>query len=302
MNRVICLLTFFISFLLPLSSYAQFNVLEHDGSNRLKVLGSEWAPSFFSLASTETDKIHTEGGRISTYNYFTFATYLDDFRFALRLPFVYSTAGTDRFNSQKQNAQQFQFEDIMLCLQSHDMWLIPWDIGSYWEGRVYLPTSQFSRETGLISRLRNEFIFTKLFNRWLGIEYDQQFSYFLQSRTVYSTQFQDENGFPVDTVSVTKQMELNHWLDLFAKVNSSLSIGWELGERDTSWNRSAAENKSKPSQHLIRTGPQIRFPIGTGANFIFSYQDEVDRDNNRSEFGRFLAKNTSFALLSFVHF
>jgi hypothetical protein len=167
---------------------------------------------------------------------------------------------------------------------------------------VYLPTGKFSQSMGMIARLRNEFIISKIFNRYVGVEYDQKFNYYLQSRTVYPVHFEDEDGFPVDALAATKRTELDHWVVVWGNLMPEISVGWKLGAEDTTWNRSAAENKSKPAEHLIKTGPSVRFPVGRLANFIFAYEDKVDADNNRAEFGRFLAKNTSFTLISFLRF
>ena len=285
------------------SALAQFSVQESDSSNRLKVLGHEWNTNFFSLASAETDKMNDEGGRISTYNYLTLATRLNDsYRFALRIPFQYNTAGTDRFGGHKVNEQEIFLQDIIVGLQNYELALLPWDMSVYWEGRVYLPTSKNSRQSSQIARARNEFIVSKVFSRYLEADYNQKVSYYVQSRSNYSNTFQDEYGFDHTVDSLTKQFELDHWLELWGKFAPQTGMGWQFGYRDTYWNHSQALNKSKPGEHRIKMGPEMRFSLSDNANFIFAYADEVNREHDMKEFGRFLAKNTSFTLLSFIRF
>lgn len=296
---------FLIPFLLLFSfaAHAQFSVVEYDASNRFTLLGKQWTPSFFNLTSAETEKFNDEGGRLSTYNYFTFATFLESgMRFKLRIPFTYATAGTDRFNGSKQNGQEFDMQDVILNWQDSDMWLLPWDIGNYWEFRVYLPTSKFARDSGKIATVRNEVIFTKMFHRDWGLEYDQKLYYHFQSRTVYPSRFTNENGFEIDAVSATKRFEIDHWVNAFYRVTNKVSVGYRLGWEDTWYNKSTAENKVKQPEHLIKTGPGVKFPITSNANFLLSYEDKVNSDTNRAEFGKFLAKNTTWTLLSFVTF
>lgn len=300
---LLLMLIFAAVILLSPTASAQMSVQESDGDNRFKLLGKTWSPNFFSLASTETDKMNDEGGRISSYNYLSFGTYVgQDYRFALRLPFQYNTAGSDRFNGEKLNEAEFLVQDPILSLQNYNLAMLPWDLGLYWEGRIYLPFSEQAKKTEMITRLRNHFIVNKVFSRYAEIEYSQKYSYYVQSRSTYENTFEDEYGFEKTIVSSTKQSELDHAFQLWGKVTPQAGLGWSLGWEDTYWNKSEAENKSKAPEHLIKTGPITRFPITDSANFILAYEDKVNREINPGELGKFLAKNTSFVLLSFIRF
>lgn len=292
----------FAAFFAMSTAHAQFSVQETDGSSRFRLLGKTWNPNFFSLASAETDKMEN-GGRLSTYNYLTLATYVgDSYRLGFRLPFQYNTAGTDRFNREKVNDQELFLQDIIVSLQKYDLMYLPWDLGVYWEGRAYLPTSKNSKQSGLITRLRNNFIVSKVLNRHFELEYDNKFSYYFQSRSTYRNTFEDEDGYEVNAVSSTKQMSLDHRLSLWGKITPQAGLGWQVGGEDDYWNKSDAENKSKPGERMIKTGPAARFPLGDNMNFILTYEDKVNRDDNMKEFGKFRAENTQFTLLSFVRF
>jgi len=301
MNRFLWLFTF--AFLSPTISFAQFSLQESDGSNSVKVLSKDWRLNFFSLASTETDKMQDEGGRLSTYNYFTFSTYLPkSYRFVFRVPFQYNSAGTDRFNGSKQNGQELFLQDLIVGLTKGDIMMLPWDLGIYWEGRMYLPTSPHSRKTGLITRFRNEFIVNKVVSRRFELEYDQKFSYYLQSKTAYRDQFQDDQGFTVNTVPATKRAELDHWLQAWFKFTAQSGIGWKLGGEDEFFYKSDANQRFKEPKHMVKTGPSVRFPISSDVNMIFAFDDKVDRESNLHELGQFRAKNTQFTLLTFARF
>jgi hypothetical protein len=298
----------FLTALLLLSSapaLAQLSVQDSDGSLKFKLAGKEFNTSFFDIASVETDKFNDDGGRLSTYSYLTLATYLNyDYRLAFRLPFQYNTAGTSRFDgSTPQNADLF-LQDVIIGLQNYNLLYLPWDLALYWEGRMYLPTSENSQKAGTITRLRNNFILTKYLNQTFQVELDQKLNYYWQSQTTYKNHFVDEEGFDVNVVSGTKRSEFEHNLRMWGKIGPQSAIGWTIGTEDTYWNKSKAEGKAKPGERLLKTGPQIRFPLSNSANFIFTYEDKVDRDDraNRAEFGKFLAKNTQFTLLSFLSF
>lgn len=295
----------YLLFLLLFSSqaFAQFSVVEYDADSRFRLFGQRWTPSFFSLASVEPDKVDAGGNRISTYNYFTASTFVgDNLRFKVRLPFTYGTAGQDRFNGNKQNRQEFELQDLILSWQSSDFWILPSDIGTYWEGRIYLPTSAQSWDTGKIASFRNEIIFTKMFTRHFGLEYDQKLTYHWQSRTAYANTRENENGFTSTSASLNKKFETDHWINAWYKVTPAVSVGWRFGGEDTWWHKSEANGKAKPGEHLVKTGPSIRFPITKKANFLLGLDDKVNWSKNRSELGRFMAKNTQVTLLSFVSF
>lgn len=302
MFQRISLLAFLAGLFVSLTARAQFSVQESDSNNRLKVFGKEWNTNFFSLASVETDKYRDQGGRLSTYNYFTFSTREGDYRYALRLPFQYNTAGTDRFNGDKVNEQEILLQDLILGVQNYELAYLPWDIGLYWEGRVYLPTSKFSRKSQMIGRYRNTFIFSRVFSRYFETEYDNKVSYYVQSRSTYANSFENDEGYTVNTVSQTKQWELEHRLSLWGKVTPKFGFGWQFGAEDTYWNKSKSENKSKPGERMVSTGPAVRFPLNDNINFILNYTDKTTRQKSGSELGRFYSTNTEMTLLSFVRF
>ncbi len=283
-------------------AHAQFSIVETDSGNRLRVLGRDFNLNFFSFAGIETDKFSNEGGRISTYNYLTFATYWSNYRFSMRLPFQYSTAGTDRFNKSRVNNQELFLQDVIVGMQKYDPVFLPWDIESYWEGRVYLPTSRHSKKTGLIGKLRNTINISKVFSPRFELEYANNYSYFVQSRTAYRNIFMDEDGYEVDVASATKQMDLDHWVTLWSKVSPTTGLGLQFGQEIAWWNASEVNRRDNRRQRQLKLGPSLRFPISKSANFIFSYTDTVDQDKNTAELGQFLASNTQFSLLSFLRF
>jgi hypothetical protein len=289
--------------LLSTSASAQMSVQDADGSSRTRFLGSEWNFSFFSLAGTETDRARDAGGRIGSYNFISAATYLDNgLRLALRVPFSYNTAGSDRFNGNKNNNQELFLQDVFVSLQNFTLLFLPWDLGLFWEGRVYLPTSENSKRVGMITRLRNDFILNKVFSQKFEAEYVQKFNFLVQSRRTAPVSFEDEEGFAVNAVGVTKRTELDHWATAWYKYTPQTGFGLRFGAEQTTYNTSVTEGKSKPMQTILKFGPQIRFPLNDRANFILGFDDRIDTDINPQEMGRFLAKNTQLTLLSFVRF
>ncbi len=276
---------------------------EADASSQFKILGRTFNPTFYSLASMETDRANDSGGRLGSYNYVSLHSFLSGgMRFSLRLPFTYGTAGTDRYNGDKNNRQEFQLQDFILEVRNPELAYLPWDMGLYWAFRIYTPNSKFSKQSGQIARFRNHFVVEKVFTSWLAASVEQRYYYSWQSRATYKTSFTDEYGFEVNDVAAsTKQHELEHWVSLWAgkpKTAGGVAAIFE----DTFYNKSTAENKSKAPVRYLSVGPEVKFPLNNKANFILVYADKVNREENMHELGQFLAKNTSLVLHSFISF
>ena len=286
----------------PSEETQEFSGTDAEGGSSFRLLNRTWNPSAFNVASMESDSLDN-GARLSTYSYFTFGTRVgQNLRFKVRLPFVYNSAGTDRFDGNKVNKDQLLMQDIILELSSSNFLLIPYDVGIYWEGRVYTPNSQASRQAQQIAHFRSDIILEKNLTHTWALEYQNQIGYYQQSRRTYPISFQDENGFTVNALSNTKNWDINHWLVLWAKATPQFSVGAEVGQEQVGYNQSAAENKFKSDLRTYKLGPNLRYQTSGGTRFILTYEDKVDRDSNLAELGRFRAKNTQVSLLSWIAF
>lgn len=291
-----------LTVLLALPAFAQ-SVVSEEGTSELRILGKRWNPGFFSLASLESDQAQDNGGRLSSYNYLSFHTSVGGgYKFSLRLPFTYGTAGTERFGGGKYSSQELQMQDIILEVRNPMLLFLPWDLSLYWAERLYLPNSRSSKQSGQIARIRNDFILSRTFSRYFEVEAEQKFSYYLQSRTAYLNTFRNEEDEEITTSSLTKHMEYEHWLTAWGKVTPKIGLGLGLKTKDTYYNKSEANKKSKPGERTLSVGPEIRFPAGDHCNFILSYEDKVNRDNDMKELGKFYAKNSEIVLNSWINF
>lgn len=301
-------------------AYAQFSEQEVDSSSRMEnddtkevagrytVWGRTFDLTLFSLASMETDQANDAGGRLKTFNYITFSSFVGlDYKFLLRIPFSYATAGTDRFNGSKANKDEWALQDIVLGLRNPELFYMPWDMSVFWEGRLYLPTSENSKDSGLITRLQNKMIFSKVFNKYFEVDLTETQDYYHQSRTRYPNNFTDEYGFDRESASATKRWSFEHALTAWVKYDYETGAGWRFVLEDEFYNKTnlpenSMEGRYREPRRTMAMGPQVRFELNDHANFIFGYADKVDRIENSAEFGKFLAKNTEFTLLSFLRF
>lgn len=286
-------------------AFAQASDADGEGKSEFKFFKRSWSPTFYSLASVERDRLEEKGGRLSTYNYFSFHTFLGGpYRFSLRLPFTYGSAGTDDFGGDKNNRQQLLLQDSILEVRNPEFSYVPFDIGMYWAFRVYLPVSHQSRLTGQIARFRNHFSFNKVLTSWLETTVENRYYYTWNTKTVYQMDpFTDEMGFEAEPVASTKQHEVENWFHLTGRITPKVKAGVVAISEDSFYNKSPANNnKYKAPQRLLSVGPEIGFPLNESVSFIFNYSDQVDRDENLDELGQFKAKNAKYVLHSFVNF
>lgn len=292
------LFIFIFSFFTQISLASSISIQEKQSSSH-----SPWSFSYFGLYSQEFDSIDKGGGRLSSYNYITSSYRLDgDNKVAFRLPFSINSAGFDDFNGNANQEQEALLQDFIISYTDYNLILLPLDIGVYWEARWYLPTSKFSRDTKMISRFRNDFIFSKYLTSRNVFEYTSKFNYY-QSQSVYKNDFTDENGFDVSVSSRTKRFYHDHWLSYWYRFSHNFSLGFLTGWEDTYYNKSSVnEGRNKPGKHEYKIGPQVAFELSSNANFIFQISDNVINDENRDELGQFKTENAEMTLLAFVRF
>ena len=283
-----------------------FSVQEEESSSSQSTY-SPWSFSAFSLLSTEWDENSQGGEMLSSYNYLS-ANYRiwGGRKLALRLPFTYSSAGYDSFNGDQHQESEFLLQNPFLSYVIYDLMLLPLDIGVFWEGRVYLPLSQYSREIGLITRLRNDIIFSKLLSRNWEVEYVNKLNYYAQSKSIVGRIAMDkETGQKRVYIGNTKQWTMDHWLSTWYKFNPKTGFGFRLGGKDTWYNNTGALNRGVKRE--FRLGPQFRFALAERANFIFSVERTMGYDNfNELSFrnlrGAGRNNGLNWLLLSFLRF
>ena len=256
-----------------------------------------WSWSAFSLASTVQDESDKGGGRLSTYNYLSANYRLPRGRkVSLRLPWTYSTAGYDSYSERRQDSE-WLFQDPFVSYTIYNLALLPLDIGVFWEGRVYVPMSQWSQDTGMRARFRSDMYFSKLLSPHWEVEYVTKLNYYAQSQSVTGHVGVDgSTGRERAYIYNTKKMYLDHWISIWYKWDARRGLGFKLGGEDTWYNESDA--LSRDGKREIKFGPQLRWSLSHKANFILSLEQTVGRrkSNPRER------SQVQWVLLSFLRF
>ena len=267
---------------------------------------SYWVNAF-SLSSVESSAMQDGGAQISSYNYISINTSTNyGSHWALRLPFLYNSAGFNDFDGDEPQTQGVSGADVLVDYTVSST-LLPGDIEVFSRYRLELPTSKYSWVQKKIVGLRFDAIASRYINKDFQLEYWPILTYNMHSLTVYTN---PDTG----TDSHTKSWELNHRLSLWYKADPKLYIGAYVGTEDTWFNKSNINNTSRArdgryGEHLIKVGPSVRYTLNRNFTFLFNIQNMVplwgfteERTGRVSNVGQFKPEHTEFVLLSFINF
>lgn len=261
----------------------------------------------FSLASYDLKLLDVGGGRPTSYNFVTFNYRLQGFgeKIVFRLPYMVNGAGFDQFgdNDPTYHRSEVALDDPIIGYVNSNMPLMPFDIDTYFESRFYIPLSRQSQQLeNRIGRFRLDLIFSKyLYSQKLTLVLLSQFNYYLHSRTTYEAdvELNDATGEGFNPTTNTKLTQSRNDLSLLYAFDYQYSLGVNLGTRIETYNESERRTKDNNIEYYF--GPQFIANIPDVGRFIFSLQDNANR-NNRAEFGQFKKENLGFALLAFYRF
>ncbi|MCB0377732.1 MAG: hypothetical protein KDD33_04505 [Bdellovibrionales bacterium] len=305
----------FLSFLiLAFTGSASASMFVQDSLNLRK---TPWSFTGFSIASLEPDQLSDGGGRLQSYNYasINYRLSMRD-RVSLRLPFNYNTAGYDRFNGECVQNQEWAVGDPIIGYTNYNLVLLPGEIDTFWNGRIYLPVSNTSQDQGRILRARNRFIFSRMLTQKLEIAYRDTFNYYHQAKTTYVGKHADDqcNLVDNDNPSNTKKYDWEQLVALWYSLGKNFGISWQGGMRTEMRNASNTIETSRQAFGRLREisafmGPAIRFSVSDDINMILTYYDVAefsgyreDRQDLLSDLGTFKSKNTEISLLTFFRF
>ena len=261
----------------------------------------------FSLASVESSSTQDGGAMISSYNYLSINTSTSyGTHWALRLPFLYNTAGFNDFDGDEVQPQGVNGADVLIDYTVSST-LLPGDIEVFSRYRIEIPTSKYSWVQRKIVGLRFDAIASRYINKDFQLEYWPIITHNAHSLTVYTNP--DTGG---DTH--TKSWELDQRLSLWYKADPKLFIGAYIGTEDDWFNKSNVNNTTRArdkryGEHSVKVGPSVRYTLNRNFSFLFNVQNVVPiwgfsqaRAGSISNVGQFKPEHTEFVLLSFINF
>jgi hypothetical protein len=250
---------------LPVQS-TQFKVSDFEKKN------SPWGVSFFSIGGIDRSQITSGSGQQSMY---FFEDYLSltykvskDFRLSARYSFNYSTAGSDKFG--KDVTDRIDTRDMSLLMTFSNIFenILPANMTLKFQPRLYLPTSENSKNQGEIASLRieNEARINLKKNSSLRLWINPQ--YYFQRVTTY---LDDKNKF-----KGTDNYASKHGAEYNYDLNSIFSIkpGFEI---EDAWvNSSVANNNPEYRKTNIDYRLGLGITVSKPLSFTVGYGHKKD--------------------------
>lgn len=175
---------------------------------------SAWRVSFFQLASLETARLDdSEPVGMFFYNFLSFNYRLGhDARISVRPTFTLQSPGMNR--NRMNPHWETRWDDWYVQLSKFNLFELG-VFGTRGNFRVYGPTSERSRDNGMITRLRPEFYMETSFRRGTGMEIGFRGDYYVQSQKTVT--FRADDGST--RVSRLMEAELESYIEINQKIN-----------------------------------------------------------------------------------
>jgi hypothetical protein len=250
---------------------------EIQSSNR-----SPWSVSFFEFASASAKVFAYENPRLETYNYLSFNyAFNSEYRLSLRPIFLMSSAGQNKYGDFKK--AEFNTSDVYFNLADRDLGFFA-DTGkisaSY---KVYLPTSKYSQDNTLLTRVGAEFIFVnKIASQWQFVYHVKPDFYFYKTpvfaRTITMLNSSQLGGNPYvkNTIIQSKQAALDHYVDFTRNLNRLFNVTGMVGLEHEFYYGSDRYKKNAYAIENFKWGSSLELKAHKNVSFILGFENTLD--------------------------
>jgi hypothetical protein len=264
--------------------------------------------SFFSLASVKTADYDRGGASVGSYNYLGASYKLDrESQVAFRYVFYHDTAGY-KFNPSKMKEENIGHTttpgDSYFSYSRYDLgdWG-GWSLAG--QGRVYLPSSQYSRASGMVTQLRVETYLDHGIGKYSNFNYTVKYDYMVQSKAAHLDEDvprYSDGTIPDRAVRGTKQMKLEHYFDLDWSLHKMLSFRPRVGFEETWYNSSKEENIDARHDTVVKTQVGFEFKPMRSLSFNLAMENQTSVANRKDPvaFGR--PEENSWVLITYASF
>ncbi len=257
------------------------------------LIDKSFSVTFFSLGGITDQQFKSAGPSTEFFDNFISFNYKinHDFRISARPAFAYSTAGTNSRGDTVTNAiraRDFSFVAKWSNLLE-DSLSTSLELANQF--RLYLPSSDFSKDSGMIARLRYELEGRYSMARFSNFRYYAKPSYYFQRSTVYLDNSNPRYPYSVKT---TPKIDLEHGGEFSFGLSKMFAVkpGFEIQEK---WsNSSVAENKDEYRSSMIRTGVGLEIRASRELNFT------VGIDSNRDLIAVNKTPETAYTIITNV--
>ncbi|XGC79627.1 hypothetical protein ACES2L_09840 [Bdellovibrio bacteriovorus] len=262
-----------------------------------------WTATLFSIASVSNmsyGKKATDDRSLESYNYIGLNYKMDaDTKVSVRFPFVYNTAGQNKYAEQE--ASVLDLQDIHFAFSKYDLGYIG-DVDISGNVKVYLPTSEYSQNSKMVAKLRFEGYFEYSIGRFSSITYAVKPDLYWQRQTVYfdpETPQYDDGNYVKDPRSTTRQYALEHYVEAVIDINRTFSIKPKAGF-DEDWYYSSEEEQLEGSHVTkVKAGLGLEIRAMKGLTFTAGVQNTTSLGSYKGKDVKWMQpENTQYSLMT----
>lgn len=231
--------------------------------------------SLFSLGGLDDQQLKNANPAMDFFdNYVSFNYRVNsDFRISARPAFGYSTSGVNTFGDEV--TSKIRTRDFSLVAKFSNLLeeSLPAAVDLSTSFRLFLPTSDSSKDSGMIARLRWELEGKYSFKKFSNFRYYAKPSYYFQRSTAF---LDNSNPKKPNSVKTTSKVDIEHGGEFSFDMNKYVAAkpGFEIQEK---WsNSSAAENKDEFHATTLRTAFGVEIRPNRDMNFTVGIQDTRD--------------------------
>ncbi len=215
-----------------------------------------------------------------------------DLRFGARPAFGYATEGFNKYGDETNNRARIRDFSFLMTMYNLFEDIMPLKTDLKFQPRVYLPTSDGSKDQGMIARLRTELELRYFIDKYSTIRYNISPSYYFQRNTVY---LDNANPKKPNSLKTTSQADLEQTVELSWNMNKYYSIKPAIGFSEV-WSNTSDLNSTREQQQFRKTsllygaGIEIR-PV---RNFNFTVGARTEKDLLNSD----KSEETSYSIMT----
>lgn len=294
-------------FTLALSCFAPFVQAQEREESMVMSAGESmrrnWNVTLFSIASLSNmsyGKTADSTRSVDSYNYFGFNYKIDsDTKFSVRIPFVYNTAGQNEYADQVSSVLDLQ--DVHFAYSKYDLGYIG-DVDISGNVKLYMPTSEYSQNSKLVTKLRFEAYFEYSIGRFSSITYGVKPDIYWQRQTAYydPNTPQWENGtFKKDPRGTTKQYSFEHFVEGVIDINRYFSVKPKAGFDEDWYYSSDAEQLEGNHVTKVRAGLGLEMRVMRGLTFTAGVQNTTSLGSYKGKDVTWMQpENTEYTLMT----
>ena len=258
----------------------------------LKQARRNFNAGYFNFSTAPMKYTNLGGAQVFTYNYLSLEYRLGrQHKISFRPVFLYSFAGTDDRGFYRD--ESFQWGDAFINYTHYDLFNLPFDFDVTSQLKVYAPTSDSSRNRGMVTRIRPYFIASRVMSPGLSLNLHFQPDYYVNERTA----FLNDRGF----VNTNRHYGYEAFAEVNYRINRYFSAAGSFGH-DQMWSHvSVSNNRGEFRTEELRGDASISiFYKGLISAVGLSQRHDVLRP--RRELQAFNDEETSYYVRSFYRF